>query len=374
MKKTLLFLFLLLLAPLLIGCGSLYAQRREVEQLQVMETLGLDPAPGGVVLSLASSSGVGEGKALCYSAAGASCSDAMDRLRSRSLEELLFCGHLQHILIGEEAARQGLDGFLAFVCRSSDLRLDMPMYLVLDTSAEDTMRTTGAGEKNIADALTAMEEDRDKDSRLSTAGTVLRDLERQGSSLVRTLRVQDAAEEDPEGARTVVPEGFGVLVDGKLTATISPEDALAVQLLTGALSPYPLVVYDDEGRAVTLELQEGSARLRPVWGEDGALSGLDAAVEVRAVVLEIDGFEQVADEQVLGDLNARMETEISRRLGNVLRLSRRLEADFLGLGRQLEQQAPKRCRGLDQELGPLLPALSLSVSVRGEISHSHDIT
>ena len=171
MKKTLLFLFLLLLAPLLIGCGALYAQRREVEQLQVMETLGLDPAPGGVVLSLASSSGVGEGKALCYSAAGASCSDAMDRLRSRSLEELLFCGHLQHILIGEEAARQGLDGFLAFVCRSSDLRLDMPMYLVLDTSAEDTMRTTGAGEKNIADALTAMEEDRDKDSRLSTAGT-----------------------------------------------------------------------------------------------------------------------------------------------------------------------------------------------------------
>ena len=374
MKKTLLFLFLLLLAPLLIGCGALYAQRREVEQLQVMETLGLDPALGGVVLSLASSSGVGEGKALCYSAAGASCSDAMDRLRSRSLEELLFCGHLQHILIGEEAARQGLDGFLAFVCRSSDLRLDMPMYLVLDTSAEDTMRTTGAGEKNIADALTAMEEDRDKDSRLSTAGTVLRDLERQGSSLARTLRVQDAAEEDPEGARTVVPEGFGVLVDGKLTATISPEDALAVQLLTGTLSPCPLVVYDDEGRAVTLELQEGSARLRPVWGEDGALSGLDAAVEVRAVVLEIDGFEQVADEQVLGDLNARMETEISRRLGNVLRLSRRLEADFLGLGRQLEQQAPKRCRGLDQELGPLLPALSLSVSVRGEISHSHDIT
>ena len=49
MKKTLLFLFLLLLAPLLIGCGSLYAQRREVEQLQVMETLGLDPAPGGRV-------------------------------------------------------------------------------------------------------------------------------------------------------------------------------------------------------------------------------------------------------------------------------------------------------------------------------------
>lgn len=374
MKRFLLFLFLLLLSPLLTGCGSLYAQRREVEQLKVMETLGLDPAPGGVVLSLASSSGVGDGKALCYSAAGASCSDAMERLRSRSLEELLFCGHLQHILIGEEAARQGLDGLLAFACRSSDLRLDMPLYLVLGTSAGETMRSIGVGEKNIADALTALENEREAASRLSTAGTILRDLERQGSSLARTLRVLDAAEEDPDGAKAVVPEGYGVLVGGKLAATIGPEDALAVQLLTDALSPCPLVVYDREGHAVTLEVQDGSRALRPVWDENGVLSGLDVAVEVGAAVLEIDGFEQVADEQVLRDLNARMETEISRRLGNVLRLSRRLEADFLGLGRLLEQQAPGRCRGLDQTLGPLLPALSLSVSVRGEIRHSHDIT
>ncbi len=372
--KRLLLLLLFFAAPLLAGCGTLYAQRREVEQLKVMETLGLDPAPGGVLLSLASSSGVGEEQALCYSAVGASVSDAMDRLRDRSLEELLFCGHLQHILIGEAAARRGLDGFLAYVCRSSDLRLDMPVYLLLDARARDAMRGAGNGEKNIADALTAMEADREAASRLSSAGAVLRDLERQGSSLVRCLRLQAASEESPDGVKTVVPAGFGVLVDGRLEASISSEDALAVLLLTDSLTPSPMVVYDTEGRAVTLELQEGVTHLRPVWGEDGALSGLDVDVEIRAAVLEIDGFEQVADDQFLRDLNARMETELSRRLGKVLRLSRRMEADFLGLGRRLEQQAPMRCRGLDRALGPLLPTLSLSVSVQGQISHSNDIT
>jgi hypothetical protein len=250
----------------------------------------------------------------------------------------------------------------------------MPVYLLLDARARDAMRGAGDGEKNIADALTAMEADREAASRLSSAGAVLRDLERQGSSLVRCLRLQAASEESPDGVKTVVPAGFGVLVDGRLEASISSEDALAVLLLTDSLTPSPMVVYDTEGRAVTLELQEGVTHLRPVWGKDGALSGLDVDVEIRAAVLEIDGFEQVADDQFLRDLNARMETELSRRLGKVLRLSRRMEADFLGLGRRLEQQAPMRCRGLDRALGPLLPTLSLSVSVQGQISHSNDIT
>lgn len=373
MKRTLL-LVLLLLAPLLSGCGSLYAQRREVEQLRVMDTLGLDPAPGGVVLSLASASGVGGGDALCCSAAGASVSDAMERLRDRSLEELLFCGHLQHILIGETAARQGLEGFLAFVCRSSDLRLDLPLYLVLDSTARDAMENTGNDDKTVADALNALEEDREGAKRLSTAGTILRDLERQNAALVRSLRLQEAAEEEEEPVRTLVPEGFGVLVGGKLEAVIGPEDALAVRLLTDTLSPCPLVIYDAGGRAVTLELQEGSVTLQPVWGEDGALAGLDLALRVRAVVLEIDGFADAAEEPLLWELSARMETEISRRLGNVLRLSRRLEADFLGLGPRLEQLEPRRCRGLDRDLGTLLPSLSLSVSVKGDVIHGSDIT
>ncbi len=374
MKRKALLALLLLLAPLLSGCGSLYAQRREVEQLRVMETLGLDPAPGGVVLTLASSSGVGGKEALCCSAAGASVSDAMERLRSGSQEVQLFCGHLRHILIGEACARRGLEGFLAFVCRSSDLRLDMPMYLVLDSSAREAMESTGLGEKSVADALTALEEDVERARRLSTAGTVLRDLERQGCALVRSLRLQEAAEAGEDAGRALVPAGFGVLVDGKLAARIGPEDALGVRLLTDTLSPVPLVIYDARGRAVTLELQEAKSALQPVLGEDGALSGLDLAIRVRAAVLEIDGFEDAADEALLEELTARMETELSRRAGSVLRLSRRLEADFLGLGARLEQQAPLRCRGLDRDLGALLPGLSLTVSVEGELVHGNDIT
>lgn len=373
MKKLLLLLLALCLTPCLAGCRTLYAEHREVERLRVVQTMGLDPAPGGVRLSLASSSGIGaNGDTLCYSAVGASVSDAMDRLRDRSLEEALFCGHLQHLLLGEETGRKGLDGLLAYVCRSSDVRLDMPMFLVLGSSAREVMTAAGAGEKGIAEALAALEE-KDGEGSLSTAGTILRDLERQGSSLIRLLRLERAAEEGEEEARTLVPAGFGVLIDGRLQAQIGPEDALAVSLLTNSLSPCPLVVYDSRGRTVTLELQEGQVKLQPVWDEGGTLTGLDVAADVKAAILEIDGFDPVTDTLNADAITARLETAVSQRLGNVLQLSRERKADFLGLGRQVELLAPCRGRGLGSALGPLLPELELSISVRGEVRHSNDI-
>ena len=371
MKKAL--LFLLLLAPLLCGCGSLYAQRREVERLRLAETLGLDAAPAGVLLSLACASGPGEEGAACYSAPGASVSEAMERLRSRSPEEPLFCGHLQHILLGEQLAREGIGGFLAFVCRSSDLRLDMPVFLLLGDSAGRAMSEVGSGDRGVADALNALGQAEGNELRLSTAGAILRDLERQGSALVRCLRLTPSSENGEEGVLTVAPEGYGVLVGDSLQALIGPEDAPAAALLTDSLRPCPLLLRDAMGRTVTVELQEGALRLEPLWDADGALCGLELSVRVSAALLEIDGFDRASAEAVQSAVTARMEAELQRQIEALLRLSRELGADFLGLGRRLEQAAPLRCRGLGRELGALLPSLPVRVSVRGELRHAGDL-
>lgn len=367
------FLLVLLLAPLLCGCGSLYAQRREVERLRLAETLGLDAAPGGVLVSLAASSGPGEEGAACFSAPGASVSQAMEQLRLRSPEEPLFCGHLQQILLGEELARRGIGGFLAFVCRSSDLRLDMPIFLLLEDRAQRAMTEACGGGKDIADALSALERREGGTPRLSTAGAVLQDLERQGAALLRCLRLSPGSETGEGSALTVSPAGYGVLVGDSLQALIGPEEAPAAALLCGDLRPCPLLLRDALGRTVTLELQEGELRLEPLWDGDGALCGLELSVRVSAALLEIDGFDRAADEAFQNAVTARMEAELQRQIEALLRLSRELGADFLGLGRRLEQAAPLRCRGLGRELGALLPSLPVRVTVRAELRHAGDL-
>ena len=370
MKRAI--LLLLLVTPLLSGCSFLYTERREVEQLRLAETMGLDAAPGGVLLSLASFSGAEEENASCSSAVGASVSDAMERLQQRSLEGPLFCGHLQHILVGEGLAREGLLDLLSYVCHSSDLRLDMPVFLLLDASAKEAMTAVEDG-KGIADVLSALEQAEGEAARLSSAGTILRNLDGQGAALVRTLCLAPSAEEGEKSGSTVEPDGYGVLVDGKLRALIHGEDALGVALLTDTLRPSPLVLEDASGRRATVELQESSCRLQPLWGEDGALNGLEIRVRVQGAALEIDDFSAVTDPHYADALTARLESSLSRRIGNVLELSQSLGVDFLGLGRRLEQASPIRGRGLSRDLGVLLPSLRMSVSVQGELRHAGDM-
>ncbi len=371
MKKFLLTLLLLWLAPLLSGCAGLYAERREVERLRLVETMGLDPAPDGLWMSLCSS-GTREEDPSCYSGAGSSLSDALDRLRSRSAEEELFCGHLQHILVGQDYARQGMESLLSAVCRSSDLRLDLPVWMILNGTAREAVCEAGDEENGVPALLSALQQDREGAGVLSAAGAILRDLERQGSSLVRALELQPSSEEGGEGL-SLVPAGYGVLVGGQLRAQISPENGAAAELLTDSLRPCVMTIRDGRGRAVTLELLGGSSGLSPIWGEDGALNGLEITIRVRAVVLEIEGCSQVADPRCLAELRARMEAELSCRAGEVISLSRELKGDFLSLGKRVELGSPIRGRGLGEGLGPLLPELPIRLILQGELLRSNDI-
>ena len=367
--RRLLALALLPVLLLLSGCGPLYAERREVEQLRVMEVLGLDAASGGVLLSLSGPALDGEEQSAFFAdAVGASLADALARLQERSAEETIFCGHLQHLLVGEEAARAGLEPLLTAVCRSSDLRPDLPLYLILGGSAKDALSQVGGAGIDIADALQAAETGREH-QRLSSARGILLDLDRQGCALVRALRLQEQDSGAGERVQRLAPAGYGVLVDGQLRELIGPEEALGAELLVDGLRPCALALSSPDGRSATLELEESRLQLVPAWDGDDELTALELRVWVRAVVQELDSSRPLSEDR----LSALLEAEIAGRVGAVLQRARDLEADFLGLGRRIERLAPLRGRGLDRDLGPLLPGLTLRISVQGELSHSNDL-
>lgn len=357
--------WLMLLLLTLFAAHSFRGDKREVEQLRLAQTLGLDAAPDGLLLTLAAPA-TEDRPPLCLSAPGPSLSLALEQLRGRAGEEELFCGHLQQLLLGRAYAERGLESLLSAVCRSTDLRLDMPVYLLPEGSARQIMEALQTEDRGVCDLLKGLE-GTDTGS-LSSAGRILRDLDRQGSSLVRALRLTEG-----DGAPSLEKAGYGVLVKGRLVSQIDPELDAAVELLTGELRPCPLLLRDNQGRMVTLELQQGRTELFPLWDESGALEGLELRVQIQAAVLEIGDFSQAADPRMLNALTARLESELSGRLSRVLRLSAELQADFLGLGSRLELQAPLRCRGLGEDLGALLPSLRLRVTVQGSLRHSNDL-
>lgn len=363
---------LLLLLPQLCGCASLTGQRREVEQLRIIQTVGVDYAPGGVRLTLAAAAGPeGESPGAGLSGTGRTLSAAMEQIRESSVEEELFLGHVRAILVGQEAAEHGLDDLLAAISRSADLRLDIPLYLVRGGTAEELMNGTAGEKLGITEILQAarLREERRRGEKRSTADAVERSLIRSGSALVTALRFGDAAE---AGEKSAVPAGFGVLQDGKLCAWIEPEDAVGAELLCGGTASRELSVLDLGGLPVSLELERGESAVAPVWNTDGRLRGLDVTAKVRACVLETaagsaDGLARYDDY-----LTGQLEAAVSERIGRVLQLARQQELDLAGLGGRLARADPKRYSVSDQQLGALLPSLEIRIAVQGELTHSYD--
>lgn len=433
----------------LSGCGGIYSNFREVEELLVLQTMGLDRIPGGVQLSLAAGAESSQGSApVRLEGAGASISDAIDRAGDSSFEQQLFFTNIDSLLIGEDAARSGIGDYLSYVCRSPMLRIDIPVFIVRGGSAADCLIRSGDEQSSISDILNGIRNSLNSrgEGQLFSAAEILRCMSRHGSALVCALELSPASQtatgggrgnafntevidgqdnsqaegqlkdseqaqtggsgdsgaaeetkEDgglatpspapeespaPEGEESSSssqgekfsprPAGLAVLKNNRLCAWIEPEDVLGVSFLLDKVGVSRLVLEDDEGHKVSVQINDGGSRVYPIWADDGSLLRLDIAAKAYATVLEAEG-DDFDDEDYRDELAALLESSISEKISSVLQLSSKLGTDFLGLGGRVEQRDAKSWQLLGKSFSSLLPALELRLSVSAQLSHTNDI-
>lgn len=370
-RRALLALTIIICGPGLGGCAA-RVRGREVEQLLVAQTIGLDGGAQGVTVSLASRAVAGKnGSPARLLGVGPSVTEALESIRAGATDEDLFTAHVGHLLIGEGAAAAGIGPLMDYVCRSGDLRLSVPVYILRGDEAKSAVLRVGNGEHGVCDALDSVDADlRSRgDGRTTGAGEILRDLARTGSALVCAVSLGPSAENDEsagageEPPLTVSPAGYAVLKDGRLCGFLDREQAVAVGLLTGQTGRCEITVTDQAGLPVTLTLLGGRAVPEPEWDADGGLRSLRFRVEAEALVSE-----SAAGETAPYYLQAMLERTLAERVRQVLRASKQWGADFLDLEGQLELRAPKRMRALEPDFASRWPELPLTVSVSVKLS------
>lgn len=420
MKRFLSLLIIMCALPALSGCSSIYSNYREIQQLMVVQTMGIDREKGGVQVSMAAAAEASGGGPRRMSAQGSTITAAIDRAYKLSYEEEIFFSHVNHLLVGEAAAEEGLDAFLDYVSQSPTMRIDIPLYIVRGSTANQAVMEVGDSSKGISEVMQTVHESfaSPSNSRVFTVADTINSLLRYGSALVCAVEcvpssesvspgkaeseqqssgqsaqggegqsAQQGEEQNPqqeegqngqdktqgETPLMAVPAGYAVIRDGKLCKFIEPEEAAAVGLLTGSLPITDITVTDRNGKDASLELNQGSAEITPVWGGKGQLKGLNIQAQVSASVLETDNWQQGSSNEYINHLTAQLESAVSQRLSSLLRTSMKLKADFLGLAGQVERKSPENYRLMSQRFSELLPGLELQITVSGQLSHTNDM-
>lgn len=420
----------------LSGCGGIHTNYREIQQLMVVQTMGLDREEGSVRVSMAAAAEASGNGPRRMSATGGTVSTAIDRAYELSYEEEIFFSHVNHILIGEAAAEEDMDSFLDYLCQSPELRIDIPLYIVREGTAEQAVMEVGDGSRGISEVMQAVREifATASNSQVFTVADTIKSLERYGSALICAIRCEPSSEsfgpqtsgdsgsgggesgqeekkqDDRENQQTQTAQeeenaqaagnedtgggeeqgeaeaaaqegkslmagiaGYGVIRDGKLCKYLEPELSVAVGLMTGGVPISFITVEDMDGRLCSLEVYDGSAQLNPVWAGPGELKGLELQVEVTASVMESGPSQSSGTEEYINYLTGQLESAVSEQLSSLLQSSMQLKADFLGLAGKVERSSPENFRLMEQDFTEVLPSLELQISVSGRLSHTNDM-
>ena len=398
MKKAICVILALASAFTLTGCTSVYSNFKEIEQLLVIQDMGLDKQGGGVLLSLCSASDESTGNVpkRLYGT-GDSITTALEHIYNYSFEDILFCSHISHVLIGEKAAESGIDDYLSYICRSPIMRLDIPLFVVKGSTAQDAVLKVGDGSRGVVEIMDSVEMSvgRLGNSSLYTAAETVRNLDRCGSSLICAVELAEplesdsgapsgdspsssedgdfAAQDEGSGKLTAVVYGYAVIRDGKLCKFLDRDEAIAVGFLTNKVGLTNVTVRDRHGSLVVLEIDSGGSEVTPVWSGTGELTGLNIAVDVRASIVEVSGSSDTRSAEYTDHITAQLEALISDYVSRVMLTSRELRSDFLCLAQTVERDDPSAFHMLPQSFPDLLPSLELQISVSGQLTHTNDV-
>ena len=358
MRKTLPVIPIIIFVSLLLsGCGlggGIYANYRPIGQLRPVETLGLDAAAGGVLLS-AATGGVGDAPPLLLRRGGDSLLSAMEQLQDYTGQGQLFFAHTRFLLLGEAYARDDLAPLLDYVERDMHLRTGVAAAVLLGGEAAQVL--TGAAGGDATEMLASLRRDvlLRGESRFSSVRELAAGLSEDGAALICALsprRAEGSVFPEGEGV-SAVPAGYGILKGTRVVGWLTGDEARCASLLLGHPGVQRRTVEAGGGRYV-LELDSVRPSLRARRAE-GRVTGLELTLTVRFAVAERLGpLSGEPDTELASALCAAAEAELEREIRAVLGSSRALDADFLRLGRTLSAAG--------SELSPTEAEVAVSVT------------
>lgn len=370
-------LALLLAAGMLCsGCstGAISSNYRTVEDLELIQTIGVDRAPEGVCLSAATGKAGENETPKRMTQSGVSMLAALSQLQDRTPSAELFYAQTSYLLLGEEAAAAGgLVPLLDFIARDPDMRLSAPLFIVRGGTAQQAVMETGDDKTDVTEALAALEKDITLDgaSHAYSCTDIARALAGSGCAVVGAV----ACVRTPEGEGgklALAPAGYAIFRDGDYVGSIEPETARGASMLLGVAGHGDLAVTDRDGSTVMLTLDSCKTDFRPVW-DDGTLARVDVTLKLRAAIAELRVPRRITAREYQDELNAALAALVTGWAEDVIAASQALGADFLGVGQALAIGGGRRWAAIRDDWPAVWQSVPVRVTVSADVGRTFDL-
>lgn len=341
---------------LLTSCSQLPAAR-EMEDMALLRTVGVDRARGGVAVTGSTGPRArglqGEGEpALKLSAERESLSAACLEMRGQS-DSYVFFGYVDQLLIGEELAREGVQPVLDYFARDVELGLGAQLWLVRGASAREAV--SAGGDAGVDGRLETLQHDSRMGvaSHTRTAGELYTDLLELGSAYVPALTP------DSEGTAVLVERGYGVLNGDRLAGFLDGEAAKGLELLAGGPSA-DILETELAGQMVSVKITSARTKSQLEFqGNTPSLLRLTCKIGAR-----LSEYGSRLTEEELDQLQKQLEARERSKLEAALAQLRELHSDCAGLGAKAAMVHPAQWQNVQADWPDWFSRLPVDVKVQ----------
>lgn len=374
MKRA--FLFLLLCTCLLLsGCGNpvFGDDSREIDQLELVETVGIDATRE--LTTVTASTGTLSGEPVLLKNTAVTVSRAVREMQNYTDRQYIFYGHAAHILIGEAAARQDLNRFLDYIERDSEVRLDTKLYIVQGGTAEDAISAVSNEEETAGELLESLDRDVQllSESYVFNCGEVAQMLAKRGCALVAAVMLENVENIlDSDNSTTIQSTGYAVIQGEKLRCFLDTNLSRGVNLLIDRTGSDVVEAPDGAGGWFAARLTGSETKYTPVF-EDGKLSKVKLDVTLHCNLDELHTPLDIYDGAVIRKLEEGVSVVEAWRIREVLNRMQTLCCDFCDLQTRVRKASAWRFDRMGEPWETIFPTLEFEVSVKTMLERTYDV-
>ena len=275
-KRLLALLTITLLLITQMGCKIAFIGRTEMIAIEFIRAVGVDKSTRGDGLvrltiateSVKSSAAPGQQKIseILFSE-GKTVFDAVRNFWTY-MEKRPFWGHLEYVIFGEEAAKEGLSEYIDYFCRDPEIRVNMKAFIAQGQSAESLIRKVNIEDKFAFERLEVVSENQwgQSVSNVVDLMEVMYILDNEKLSLylpcIRLGKFADYQKDKTE-AEDIVMGGFAIFEEDKLVDYLDNKMGRGLNWLRNAINSGVIIVKSQEGKNISLEIIDSSTKLKP---------------------------------------------------------------------------------------------------------------
>jgi spore germination protein KC len=375
MKKYALIAEILCVSLLVSGCSQkrVLTSSKEVENLELVRTVGIDKNEDMVKITVCAATGT-EGKSKFFTEEAPTFSQAVNDMQKLPVGKETVFSHTEHIVISEDAARDGIGDYLDYVERSDDLRTGTGFFIAKGSEAGELLTGTTGEDTSVSELLKFLIDNITLmgNGYVFNCGEIASSLSDTGCALI--LAVSAKTSEglyEGEAEKTLYPDGFAVIQDGKLTGFISQDEAMGAMLLMGKTRSGDITL-DLDGTLVSVNLTKAKVNLTPIF-DGNSLKKIKAELDIRGNIVSVSAPLDIDDDEIREKLSTKLSEIEENRVRSAIDASQNMDADFMNIYKKILLKSPIKCQEIEDRWSEILSRIDFEISANSELIRTFDI-